>query len=195
MAVVVSFAWPCSAKADVYKFVGKSGTPYYTARPSSGRASGIPPRPRDANFTWASTNLGYKEYSGQYSAAPLSVNQWVDLAAQTYNLDPKLLHAVIGVESSYDAAAVSPKGAVGLMQLMPATAARFNVADPLDARENILGGSRYLRTLLALFDQDLELALAAYNAGEQNVIRYGRRVPPFIETQAYVDKVLGRYLR
>lgn len=81
------------------------------------------------------------------------------------------------------------------MQLMPATAARFRVDDPFDARENILGGSRYLRSLMGLFNQDVELALAAYNAGEQNVIRYGHRIPPFQETQSYVSKVLSRYRR
>ena len=90
-------------------------------------------------------------------------------------------------------AALSPKGAMGLMQLMPDTSRRFGVADPWHPDQNIRGGARYLSELLALFDNDLPLALAAYNAGEQTVIRYGRRVPPFPETRSYVKRVMAIY--
>ena len=184
-----------AALADVYKFVGKSGTSYYAAKAMPGKKTGVPPRPHDALFVMSSiprmtTSLTYTDQH-----ASDEVNRWIDLAAHTYDLDPKLLHAVISAESSYNPYAISAKGAAGLMQLMPATAARFHVSDRLDARENILGGSRYLSSLLGMFDQDLELALAAYNAGEGNVIRYGRQIPPFTETQSYVAKVLGRYRR
>ncbi|WP_343043881.1 lytic transglycosylase domain-containing protein [Marichromatium bheemlicum] len=113
--------------------------------------------------------------------------------ARRYGLSPALLHAVIRAESAYDPRAVSPVGAQGLMQLMPATAARYGVADSFDPADNIRGGAAYLRDLLDLFDNDLRLALAGYNAGEGAVLKHGRDIPPYAETQAYVRKVL-RYL-
>jgi len=114
-------------------------------------------------------------------------------AANTFGLEPALLNAVITVESNHNPAALSPKGAMGLMQLMPGTSQRFGVANPWHPEQNIRGGARYLSELLTMFDQDLVLALAAYNAGEQAVIRHGRRVPPFPETRSYVTKVIGLY--
>ena len=113
--------------------------------------------------------------------------------AATHGLEPELVHAIIAVESGFDPRAVSPKGAMGLMQLMPATGRRFGVSEPFNARQNVMGGVRYFRYLLDLFDQDLELALAAYNAGEGAVLRSGRRIPPYAETQRYVPKVLDIY--
>jgi soluble lytic murein transglycosylase-like protein len=114
-------------------------------------------------------------------------------AANTFGLEPALLHAVITVESNHNPAALSPKGAQGLMQLMPGTSQRFGVADPWHPEQNIRGGARYLSELLTLFDQDLTLALAAYNAGEKAVIRYGRHVPPYPETRSYVTRVIALY--
>lgn len=115
--------------------------------------------------------------------------------AQEVDVSPHLLHAVIAVESAYDARAVSSKGALGLMQLMPATAQRFGVTDPFNPHDNVRGGARYLKALLAQFNGDLTLTLAAYNAGENAVVRHGNRVPPFAETQRYVPKVLARMQR
>ena len=115
-------------------------------------------------------------------------------AAAQYRLDGLLLAAVVEAESGYDPGAVSPRGALGLMQLMPATAAHYGAAEPADPRANVRAGARYLRDLLRRFDDDLELALAAYNAGPANVTRYGG-VPPFRETTRYVDRVLRIYLR
>lgn len=116
-------------------------------------------------------------------------------AAKRYGLDSALLHAVISVESRYDAKAVSRAGAAGLMQLMPVTAKRYKVDDALDPEQNLHGGARYLRDLLRLFNSDLSLVLAAYNAGENAVIRNGYRIPPFKETMNYVPRVLGFYRR
>lgn len=116
-------------------------------------------------------------------------------AANAYGLEPALLHAVIAVESNHNPSAVSPKGAQGLMQLMPDTSRRFGVTDPWRPEENIRGGARYLAELLALFDQDLSLALAAYNAGENAVRRHGRKVPPYAETRSYVARVMAIYDR
>lgn len=110
--------------------------------------------------------------------------------ALAYGVDEDLVHAIIEVESAYDAYAVSKTGAMGLMQLMPATAERFRVRDPLDPAENVEAGVQYLRILANEFD-DLELVLAAYNAGEKAVRRYGNQVPPFQETQAYIERVLA----
>jgi len=116
-------------------------------------------------------------------------------AAADFGLEPALLNAVITVESNHNPVAVSPKGATGLMQLMPETSRRFGVADPRHPGQNIRGGAQYLAELLAMFDNDLPLALAAYNAGEQAVMRYGRRIPPYAETQGYVTRVMALYDR
>ena len=113
--------------------------------------------------------------------------------AQRTQLKPELLHAVIRAESSYDPKAVSKKGAVGLMQLMPGTARRYGVNNSWDPESNLDAGARYLKDLLEMFDQNLMLALAAYNAGENAVKQYGNRIPPFPETQRYVTKVMTFY--
>jgi len=117
--------------------------------------------------------------------------------ARDYNIDPDLLRAVMHVESRGDAAAVSPKGARGLMQIMPATAKRFGVREPLielsDPMINLRTGAAYLKDLQRRFGNNLELVLAAYNAGEGAVIRYGLKTPPYRETQGYVTSVLGQY--
>lgn len=114
-------------------------------------------------------------------------------AAQTYGLPPPLIEAVIKVESNSVPWAVSPKGAMGLMQLMPGTAEFLGVQNPFCPRENVLGGSRYLRLLLNLFQESLPLALAAYNAGFQRVINCGYQVPEIKETQDFVTQVMGRF--
>ena len=119
----------------------------------------------------------------------------IERAAYKHGLDPALLHAVIHAESSYNSGAVSNKGAMGLMQLMPGTAARYGVRDPYNPEDNIFGGARYLRDLLGMFKSDVRLAVAAYNAGEHNVMKYGYQVPPFQETRNYVHKVLDYYYR
>ena len=119
----------------------------------------------------------------------------VSAVAREVDVPEHLLHAVIAVESSYLPDAVSAKGAQGLMQLMPATAQRFGVADPFDPRDNVRGGALYLKWLLRRFDGDLKLAIAGYNAGEDAVVRAGFRVPPFAETQRYVPRVMARLPR
>lgn len=120
-------------------------------------------------------------------------NRIVAVAARTYGLDGALLHALISVESRYDPKAVSRTGAAGLMQLMPVTARRYGVTDSFDPVQNINGGAQYLSDLLKMFNGDVSLAIAAYNAGESAVVRYGNRIPPFPETRDYVPKVLGFY--
>jgi soluble lytic murein transglycosylase-like protein len=117
----------------------------------------------------------------------------VDAVARQHALEPALLHAVIMVESGYNPVATSAKGAVGLMQLMPQTALRFGTTNRHDPEQNLNGGARYLSALIGQFGGDLSLALAAYNAGENSVRRWGMRIPPFSETQRYVPAVLSRY--
>ena len=126
-------------------------------------------------------------------AAKGRFDQVVEQTALTYGLESALLHAVISVESGYNPTAVSPKGASGLMQLMPNTALRYGVTNALDPVQNLQGGAKYLRDLLKLFNSDLKLVLAAYNAGENAVARYGNQIPPFRETTGYVPKVMAYY--
>ncbi|SJM61731.1 Membrane-bound lytic murein transglycosylase E [Brevundimonas diminuta 3F5N] len=120
----------------------------------------------------------------------------ITAAAREHDIDPALLQAIISVESADNPNARSPVGARGLMQVMPATGRRFGVADEMRLHEpetNIRAASRYLKTLQGMFGNDLRLVLAAYNAGEGAVQRYGRNIPPYRETQDYVRKVMARY--
>jgi soluble lytic murein transglycosylase-like protein len=121
------------------------------------------------------------------------VTQLVESTAKRYDVDPLLVHSVIEVESNYNPYAVSAKGAQGLMQLMPATARRFGVRNTFDVKENIEGGVRYLKYLDSLFPNDRRLTIAAYNAGEGAVWKYGNSVPPYRETKQYVERVGSRY--
>lgn len=131
-----------------------------------------------------------KPVSGSMSVRRARYRHLIDDAARRHGLTPELLHAVIRTESAYQVNARSHAGACGLMQLMPQTAARFKVVDIWDPAQNIQGGAAYLRFLLDLFDHDLRLALAGYNAGEGAVKKYGYEIPPYRETQNYVRKVL-----
>lgn len=132
------------------------------------------------------------------ASPPEALASWVDAISRRHGLDPALASAVMYVESRYRADAVSPKGAIGLMQIMPATGSRYGVASAsklFDPKTNIEVGVRYLRDLLAMFQGRLDLALAAYNAGEGAVVRHGGQIPPYTETRLYVEQVLGRLSR
>jgi soluble lytic murein transglycosylase-like protein len=138
---------------------------------------------------WAASRPSSPLRAGRLRA---EIDQVVKAVASEVGVPAELLHAVIQTESNYEQAAISPKGAIGLMQVMPATARRFGVADLNDIRSNVLAGATYLKWLIAYFDGRLELALAGYNAGEQAVIRAGRQIPAYPETRAYVSRVLKR---
>jgi soluble lytic murein transglycosylase-like protein len=116
-------------------------------------------------------------------------NELIDKAAARYDLDPDLIRSVMQTESAFNPMAVSPAGAMGLMQLMPELAEEFGITDPFDPEQNIMGGARYLRQLLNMHDGNVRLAVASYNAGPGAVARYGGRVPPFDETREYVKRV------
>ncbi len=116
-------------------------------------------------------------------------------AASRYHLDPDLIHSVISIDSNFNAKAISPKNARGLMQLMPRTAEILGVKNSLDPEQNIDGGTHYLRDLLAKYNSNLTLALAAYNAGPDSVDKYGQRVPPYLETMKYVQRITKTYAK
>ncbi len=120
------------------------------------------------------------------------IDRLVEQTASRFRVDPELVHAIIRVESDYDPKAISRKGAMGLMQLVPATAQRYGVENPFDPKQNLEGGVNYLKYLLDLFGGDLGLSLAAYNAGEHSVQRSGG-IPAFSETRNYVHKVTSLY--
>ncbi len=159
---------------------------------------------RDSNFRpeWRCTSKKLVMVSGNperlappknLSAKRKQYAKLIKRTARRFKLHPALLHAVIRAESGYDSRAVSPAGAIGLMQLIPTTAAKYKVTDLKDPTENLRAGAQHLRFLLDKFGQNLRLALAGYNAGENAVVRHGNQIPPYPETQQYVRKVL-RYL-
>ena len=144
-----------------------------------------------ARSKWGGLTKGKVRTSG--ASLPLQeINQLVEQTAGRHQVDPRLVNAIIQVESKYDPNAVSRKGAMGLMQLIPETARRFGIENPFDPKENIEGGVTYLKSLLDLYGGDLALSLAAYNAGEHAVERFGG-IPSFHETRNYVQKVTGIY--
>ena len=126
------------------------------------------------------------------TSPPAQIDSIVQRVSDEYQVDPQLVRTIIRVESDYDPKAVSPKGAMGLMQLIPATAERFGVENPFDARQNIEGGVTYLKHLLNMFGGNLPLSLAAYNAGENSVLKSGG-IPAIPETRAYVKKITQLY--
>ena len=170
-----------SAAADtIYKYRGKDGSVLFTDR-SADRVG------RD--FVLLSVRKGWEEHRGKLTPALRDqFDSEIRYAAAMYEVKPELIKAVIHAESLFNPFAVSRVGAQGLMQLMPETAAHLQVYRPFDARDNIMGGARFLQYLMGKFD-NIEHVLAAYNAGETNVRRYGG-IPPFKETQGYVKKVL-----
>lgn len=121
------------------------------------------------------------------------VDNLIRYYGKQYSVDPYLVYCLMSQESSFAAGATSPKGAQGLMQLMPGTAARYGVTNPYDIAQNIMGGTRYLKDLLKMFNGRVDLALAGYNAGEGAVMKYGNSVPPYDETRNYVRLILKRY--
>lgn len=128
-----------------------------------------------------------------FGANSLPFAEAVSAAARESALEPALLHAVIAAESNHNPQAVSPRGAQGLMQLMPATARRLHLRNPFDPVQNVRAGALYLKELKDMFKGDLNLTLAAYNAGPGAVVRYGSRIPPYAETRRYVPKVMNLY--
>lgn len=194
-AIVVAFLGvlgpaACLADAGIYAFVDGDGQVHLSNVPDDDRYLRLSPwvASDDTKTREAAAPQGSSASGGwrQFGAVITQV-------AGQFGIEAALLHAVISVESGYNAKAVSKRGAAGLMQLMPGTAKRYGVADVFDPADNVRGGAQYLNDLLKLFENDLHLALAAYNAGENAVLRHGRRIPPYRETVAYVPKVVDFY--
>jgi soluble lytic murein transglycosylase-like protein len=180
--------------ADIYKFTDNDGRVYYTDEPRHSLYKRII---KSKTFRYSNLNSNLNNYHAKvrtYTGAnKKKFAELIQQAAYRHNVDAKLVHAVIQTESAYNSSAQSPKGAVGLMQLMPDTARRFGVSDRNDPDQNIDGGTRYLKHLINMFNPNLDLAVAAYNAGENAVIRYNNSIPPYPETQNYVKQVLALY--
>jgi soluble lytic murein transglycosylase-like protein len=179
------------ASAEIYWFTDENGVAHFSNVPTDERY--VPLKTLDPPIAEAAI----PGIADRRSNAPVKVQYAaiIDEIARTYGLESALIHAVVSVESAYNARALSRKGAAGLMQLMPETARRYGVTDRFDPMQNLSAGGRHLSGLLKMFDGNMGLALAAYNAGEKNVVKYGNRIPPFQETQNYVPKVLGLYQR
>jgi soluble lytic murein transglycosylase-like protein len=175
-----------AARSHIYTYVDADGMRHYTDVPDNNRYRLLDLSPQDRTASGDRYDSMLLAKAGRYDSI-------IETAAQSASLEPDLLRAVIVVESGFNSRAVSKRGAVGLMQLMPATATRFGVSNLYDPRENVRAGARYLKFLIDRFGQDVKLALAAYNAGEDAVDRNGRQIPPFTETMAYVPRVLKIY--
>lgn len=191
--IVVMLCIPTSVIADVYKFTDNNGRVFYTDEPRTSLYKRII-KSKPIQFAILKNNLNDPLKLTDFTRTnKKSLSDLVEQAAYKHQVDAKLVHAVIQTESAYNSSAQSPKGAVGLMQLMPDTAKRFGVIDRNDPGQNVDGGTRYLKHLIQMFNPNLGLALAAYNAGENAVIRYNNSIPPYPETQNYVKQVLALY--
>lgn len=179
------------AVADIYAYADATGVVHYSNVPAENAYELVlesPPAPT-AGAGEASLHVPLALINRRAAAFEHIILE----AAAANELEPELLRAVISVESAFNPRAVSRTGARGLMQLMPQTAKRYGVRDSFDPRQNIHGGARYLRFLVDRFENNLELVVAAYNAGENAVERYGRSIPPYRETRQYVPRVMTIY--
>lgn len=201
LMLVLVMGWSTPLRASpVWEFVDKEGVTHI---------GNVPPPAASRGLVWlsqvpsaaATAGKGRSASALQLPGGHDDIKQHLEAAAIAQSLDPALVIAVAAAESAFNVRAVSRKGALGLMQVMPATAERYGVAGrvsdgvhaAMEPKVNARIGTRYLADLLRMFDGDKELALAAYNAGEGAVIKYGRRIPPYPETQQYVEKVMRLY--
>ena len=194
LLLLLQFSLPGTTEARVYAYIDARGELYCAPVAGSGlrklgskSVKGSKPLVLVGRSTVPLKSGSAREGTGSVTR---SLNDFIQSTAMKHRVDPLLVKAIIKTESNFDPGAVSPKGAQGLMQLMPATAKDLQVADPFDPQENIAGGTRYLRSLLDCYNGDVELSLAAYNAGPGNV---KKEIPDIRETKTYVSKVLGNY--
>jgi len=171
------------AQADIYGFVDAAGVTHFSNVPDDKRYRLVLATPTEQPRT----------HPGKWLAKSAAYDPLIERAARAAAVRPELVRAVIVVESAFNPRAISKRGAQGLMQLQPATARRYGVSNAFDPEQNITAGARYLSDLMVRFGNNLELTLAAYNAGEEAVERYGRSIPPFSETRHYVPNVIRVY--
>jgi soluble lytic murein transglycosylase-like protein len=202
LGLISLLALPLAAHCDVFKYVDATGNVYFTDAPLHGDRYQLEWKRAAAKLVSERGKTLVAAGSRRLSPPPVEASgrdlaigraryaALIDATAREFRLYPDLLRAMIRTESGFNPSAVSSAGAIGLMQLMPGTAERYHVSDIWSPADNLRGGAEYMRDLLDMFDQDLRLALAAYNAGENAVIKYGYRIPPYPETQQYVRKVL-----
>jgi len=176
-----------AARADVFAYTDEQGVTHFSNVPVDKRYRLLIASPPDE------TAPAKTAKPRNWLAMSAAYDSLIETAAQTHTVHPALIRAVIVVESGFNPRAVSKRGAVGLMQLLPETARRYGVSDIYDPAQNIRAGAHYLSDLMVRFDSRMDLVLAAYNAGENAVDRYGGHIPPFKETQAYVPNVLRIY--
>ena len=202
LGMVLTAACPVISCAEVFKYIDNDGAIHYTNTPACANSNDVSLPPL--------TEATFQKYFPKYMAPQgfqsaffprlsnlpnqAAYDPHIELTCRLYGLDCNLVKAMILAESGFNPQAVSPKGAMGLMQLMPDTSRYLGVLNPFDPRQNIDGGARYLKMMLDMFDNDTALALAAYNAGPEAVTRHGG-IPPFDETQIYVKTVMDFYDR
>jgi soluble lytic murein transglycosylase-like protein len=186
LIAMVLCASTAAAHSKIYTYVDADGQRHYTDVPDNNRYRLLVLSPQERTASG-------DRYDSMLLAKATQYDSIIETAAVAASVEANLLRAVIVVESGFNSRAVSKRGAVGLMQLMPATATRFGVSNPYDPRENVHAGAHYLKFLIDRFGQNIRLALAAYNAGEDAVDRNGGQIPPFTETMAYVPRVLKIY--
>ena len=181
---------PCTAPADIYRYIDAEGVVHFTNTPT------------DQGYTLYLKEKKYRlgparsksTQSKRFRAGPDVYDNIILEAAGTFGVDRALIKAVIHAESGFDPNAVSSKGARGLMQIMPKNDVALEISNPFDPSQNIMGGTRYLKRMLTRYNEELSLALAAYNAGPSAVDKYNN-IPPYEETRTYVQRVMSLYSR
>jgi soluble lytic murein transglycosylase-like protein len=181
---VLCLSSPCLA--DIYYYVDAGGSAHFSNVPADDHYQLLLAAPRSANHSKSGTTEAWLTRASSF-------DRLIEDAAHAHAVQSALVRALIVVESGFNPRALSKRGAIGLMQLRPETARRYGVRDIYDPAQNIRAGVRYLSDLMTLYDSNTELALAAYNAGEAAVARYGGHIPPYRETQEYVPNVLRVY--
>ncbi len=179
--IVFLFSATVCVQADIYMYIDADGVMHFTNAPTeSDRDYRVYIRERSS-------------YRSSRSYSPDKYDELISVASKQYGVDSRLVKAIIKAESDFNPTAVSKKGAMGLMQIMPQNFQHLDIEDPFDPRENIMGGTRYFRYLYDRFDGKLALSLAAYNAGPTAVDNYNKTIPPYRETEQYVQRVLTYY--
>ncbi len=181
ITIVFLFSATVCVQADIYMYIDADGVMHFTNAPTeSDRDYRVYIRERSS-------------YRSPRAYSPDKYDELISVASKQYGVDSRLVKAIIKAESDFNPTAVSKKGAMGLMQIMPQNFQHLDIEDPFDPRENIMGGTRYFRYLYDRFDGKLALSLAAYNAGPTAVDNYNKTIPPYRETEQYVKRVLTYY--